>query len=255
MVYTDDITDGFGDLFCSLVLEMPLLCNTYMFEKKSGPLTLKFDEHYETLMQNVISIDDSSTELKLYLTSDKKNEPSSKEIYLKMKMSNEGSTFTNRTVVKYAKHDIGQLKDLFKEENTLFTFYCLTSNFTKIFKIAAKEEIPTDFKLVIEDRKPVKLILELKDLGFELFFDNGDGVHMENIAEEYQQGVREFNFRIHHFYAKRLATFCSLEDGASISLHKTGDFLLMDLFYVNEEKMIDRMQMVIPKTVDLEEDE
>ena len=35
-----------------------------------------------------------------------------------------------------------------------------------------------------------------------------EGIKVERITEEYKQGEKEFKFKIHHYYAKRLATLC-----------------------------------------------
>ncbi len=82
------------------------------------------------------------------------------------------------------------------------------------------------------------------------------GFKVLSIAEEYKQGEKEFKFLIHHYYAKRFSTFCKEDcDTAAISFYKTGD-LHMNLYCVdNNNQIVDRELLIIPKTFDVEEEE
>ena len=163
LIFTDDLKNGLEDLFCALLFDTSCLCSEYTISRKQGDeeVTLKFDEYFETLMYNIQSIGDSCSELKLFLSSDKLIDPSSKKKYLTVKMNNKGEmskmSFKNRAEIKLAQIDVKYILQFFNEEETLFTFWCMTKNWIKILEIAAREEMATEFKLNISDGETVML--------------------------------------------------------------------------------------------------
>ena len=108
LIFTDDLKNGLEDLFCALLFDTSCLCSEYTISREQGDaeVTLKFDEHFEVLMYNIQSIGDSCSELKLFLSSDKLVDPSSKKKYLTVKMNNKGEmskmSFKNRAEIKLA---------------------------------------------------------------------------------------------------------------------------------------------------------
>ncbi len=64
----------------------------------------------------------------------------------------------------------------------------------------------TEFKLNITNGETVTLQLKIKELGILVKFT--EGIKVERITEEYKNGDKDFKFKIHHYYAKRLSTLC-----------------------------------------------
>ena len=75
LIFTDDLENGFGDLFCALYLDSSCLCCEYTISRKheegEEEVTFVFEEHFDTLMENMTAIGGSCSELKLVLTADK----------------------------------------------------------------------------------------------------------------------------------------------------------------------------------------
>ena len=101
-------------------------------------------------------------------------------------MNNKGEmskmSFKNRAEIKLAQIDVKYILQFFNEEETLFTFWCMTKNWIKILEIAAKEELATEFKLNIKNGEQVTLQLKIKELGMKIIFT--EGIRVERITED-----------------------------------------------------------------------